>query len=99
MDFPFCFLAVKLLGTDLIGHWEHVIVGNVKAWLQWPLGADVKQQVSDAVDKVAEVSGAEDGKRMLEEASDSVALEDHGYKEAEKAAGSKDASKFLLAYH
>lgn len=30
LDFPFCFAAVRLLGTERIGHWEHVIVGY--AW-------------------------------------------------------------------
>lgn len=25
LDFPFCFLAVRLLGTDRIGHYEDVI--------------------------------------------------------------------------
>lgn len=25
LDFPFCFLAVRLLGTDRIGHYEHVL--------------------------------------------------------------------------
>ncbi|KAL4870629.1 hypothetical protein BDV12DRAFT_184262 [Aspergillus spectabilis] len=37
LDFPFCFAAVKLLGADKIGHYEHVVVegfkGNVnKIW-------------------------------------------------------------------
>ncbi|KAL5115051.1 DUF1279 superfamily [Pleosporales sp. CAS-2024a] len=27
LDFPFCFLAVRLLGTDRIGHYEHVVQG------------------------------------------------------------------------
>ncbi|KAK4989679.1 DUF1279 superfamily [Elasticomyces elasticus] len=26
LDFPFCFLAVRLLGTDRIGAWEHAVV-------------------------------------------------------------------------
>ncbi|KAI9664538.1 MAG: hypothetical protein M1821_005984 [Bathelium mastoideum] len=26
LDFPFCFLAVRLLGTERIGRWEHVVV-------------------------------------------------------------------------
>lgn len=26
LDFPFCFLAVRLLGTDRIGRWEHNVV-------------------------------------------------------------------------
>lgn len=26
LDFPFCFLAVRLLGTDRIGRWEHAVM-------------------------------------------------------------------------
>lgn len=33
LDFPFCFLAVRMLGTDRIGHWEHAIVNTVKGLL------------------------------------------------------------------
>jgi hypothetical protein len=29
LDFPFCFLAVRLLGTERIGRWEHVVIGAV----------------------------------------------------------------------
>lgn len=25
LDFPFCFLAVRFIGTDRIGHYEHVV--------------------------------------------------------------------------
>jgi len=31
LDFPFCFLAVRLLGTDRIGRWEHNLVEGVKS--------------------------------------------------------------------
>ena len=30
LDFPFCFLAVRALGTDRIGHYEHVVVQTFK---------------------------------------------------------------------
>jgi hypothetical protein len=30
LDFPFCFLAVRMLGTDRIGHYEHVVVESIK---------------------------------------------------------------------
>jgi len=30
LDFPFCFLAVRLLGTERIGRWEHNVVEGVK---------------------------------------------------------------------
>lgn len=30
LDFPFCFLAVRALGTERIGHYEHVVVDTFK---------------------------------------------------------------------
>lgn len=36
LDFPFCFLAIKWLGTDRVGQWEHVVVQGVKDLLQKP---------------------------------------------------------------
>jgi hypothetical protein len=27
LDFPFCFMAVRLLGTERIGRWEHAVIG------------------------------------------------------------------------
>ncbi|CDM28057.1 hypothetical protein DTO013E5_4015 [Penicillium roqueforti] len=30
LDFPFCFAAVRLLGVDRIGYYEHVVIGYVK---------------------------------------------------------------------
>ncbi|GFF42240.1 uncharacterized protein C106.07c [Aspergillus udagawae] len=30
MDFPFCFIAVRQLGAERIGHYEHVVVETVK---------------------------------------------------------------------
>jgi len=26
LDFPFCFLGVRWLGTERIGHWEHIVI-------------------------------------------------------------------------
>jgi len=36
LDFPFCFLAVRTLGVERIGHYEHVIVDSVKSALRIP---------------------------------------------------------------
>lgn len=38
LDFPFCFVAVRLLGVERIGHWEHVAVSSVKDVFKsvWP---------------------------------------------------------------
>lgn len=32
LDFPFCFLFVKWVGTERVGEWEEKIVGAVKPW-------------------------------------------------------------------
>lgn len=93
LDFPFCFLAVKMIGTDTVGHWEHVIVGYVKGLLQWPISGPVQDAVNDAVDKVDQAINVQDeGKRLLEEDNQTAAVDDHGYKEAEKANSGNDAS-------
>ncbi|KAF2745745.1 hypothetical protein M011DRAFT_469415 [Sporormia fimetaria CBS 119925] len=39
LDFPFCFLAVRALGTDRIGHYEHVVV----QWFKNTFGIEKKQ--------------------------------------------------------
>ena len=31
LDFPFCFAAVRLLGVDRIGHYEHVAIEYLKS--------------------------------------------------------------------
>lgn len=38
LDFPFCFAAVRLLGVERIGHFEHVAVESVKSAFRaiWP---------------------------------------------------------------
>ncbi|KAF4631937.1 hypothetical protein G7Y89_g6195 [Cudoniella acicularis] len=30
LDFPFCYLLVRYLGTERIGEWEHLLVSNIK---------------------------------------------------------------------
>lgn len=62
LDFPFCFLAVRLLGTDRIGRWEHAVVQALKdvAGMVWP--QVVEDKVGDAVQVVQErVEGDEQG--------------------------------------
>jgi hypothetical protein len=36
LDFPFCFLAVRLLGTERIGRWEHAVIGTFWDLLRIP---------------------------------------------------------------
>ncbi|EAS33202.3 uncharacterized protein CIMG_04226 [Coccidioides immitis RS] len=39
LDFPFCFAAVRLLGVERIGHYEHVVVESMKNILRPIFGA------------------------------------------------------------
>lgn len=103
LDFPFCFLAVKLVGTETIGHWEHVIVSYVKGLLQWPItgATQEQQQLGEAAHRVAETIDGVEGRRLLDDtpASESAAeaypVQEHGYKEAEAANKGENASMFF----
>ena len=79
LDFPFCFLAVRTLGTERIGRWEHIVLHWVKESAKWPLeklgwdvgvtGVDegskvVKQGVRDGLEKI---EGEGPTKRLLDE--------------------------------
>lgn len=69
LDFPFCFLLVRYLGTDRIGEWEHVIVTHVKqvipesvksTWTEWRQSMKaVEKDITgdDAVNSSAETVG------------------------------------------
>lgn len=55
LDFPFCFLAVRALGTDRIGQWEHNVVQYVKSVIAIPFPALIKdtgEAPSEGVEKV-----------------------------------------------
>ncbi|KAJ5373556.1 hypothetical protein N7517_005562 [Penicillium concentricum] len=64
LDFPFCFAAVRLLGVERIGYYEHVVVGFVKDKLKtvWP-----QTKGSEAEDGQGQLAQAEE--RNQEEAS------------------------------
>lgn len=64
LDFPFCFAAVRLLGVERIGYYEHVVVGFVKDKLKsvWP-----QTKSSEAEDGQGQLAQAEE--RNQEEAS------------------------------
>ncbi|KAJ4294463.1 DUF1279 super [Kalmusia sp. IMI 367209] len=36
LDFPFCFVAVRMLGTERVGHYEHVVVEGIKSVIRIP---------------------------------------------------------------
>lgn len=76
LDFPFCFLAVRTLGTDRIGRWEHIVLSYIKSVIpesvlevKWPWGQrEVEEQV--------EGSGNVDGKIDAVDMSRKLELED-----------------------
>lgn len=106
LDLPFCFLAVRMIGPDKVGHWEHVIVSYIKDLIKWPVsdqaGEEVVEGAIHGVEKVAkpveEVTGK--SQRMLEE-DEAYEVTDHGYKDAAEANSGANASiwtQLALAY-
>lgn len=100
LDLPFCFLAVRSLGTDRIGHWEHVIVSYIKDTVAWPLfgNKDATEAVEEASERVEELvkkplEEVRDGEKRVLEEDETFVVADHGYKEAEKANRGDNASE------
>lgn len=52
LDFPFCFVAVRLLGVERIGHIEHVILDSIKSVL--PIGSGGTETEPESGDEQAE---------------------------------------------
>lgn len=92
LDFPFCFLAVSWLGTDTIGHWEHVVVSYIKELISWPTSGEVPS-IESAVETAKE-SQPTTAQRLLEEDVQGE-ITDHGYKDALKADSGNNASMYL----
>lgn len=86
VDFPFCFLAVRWLGTDRIGHWEHMIVERFWKVVEMAL-PNIRGQARQAVDDVERV-GEPVGRVFSQVDTQSnevgVPVYDHGVKEAEQ---------------
>jgi hypothetical protein len=55
LDFPFCFLAVRSLGTERIGHYEHVIVEAFKN----TFGLNKHKEASSGSEGTAEATARE----------------------------------------
>jgi hypothetical protein len=93
LDFPFCFLAVRWLGTERIGRWEHAVISWFKKAIpiNWP-GNEGKTDI-DAVDGVVEVVG-EGIDKGLEKVDGQITGWDHGVRDAQKDNSGETASKF-----
>ena len=83
LDFPFCFAAVRLLGVERIGHYEHAVVEGAKRILGpiWPRGKDGGRE------------GDLDTGNMVMTGSIEGTPYDHGVVEAEKRKAEEGASK------
>lgn len=104
LDFPFCFAAVRYLGTDRIGHYEHVVIEWVKSaipesvrevWHKRMAGQEGEGQ--RGVVAVGGVAGEEtkaEGYAVVKgDGEVGVVGYDHGVKEAEKRNKSENASE------
>jgi len=93
LDFPFCYLLVRTLGTDRIGEWEEVVVSNVKKV--------IPESVKTAYhDWRTSMKKAEQDMTGGETINDGVEMAGWGVEEAE-AANKKDANlatQLALAY-
>ena len=58
LDFPFCFLAVRLLGTDRIGRYEDAIKHAFWSVVQLAF-PDAGKKAETAVDDIAEATARE----------------------------------------
>ncbi|KAF2441729.1 hypothetical protein P171DRAFT_434365 [Karstenula rhodostoma CBS 690.94] len=60
LDFPFCYLAVRMLGTERVGHYEHVIVEGIKSLIRIPFPSlfqgsrDLEGPIAEEIREAAE---------------------------------------------
>lgn len=87
LDFPFCFVAVRMLGTERIGRWEGVVV----EWFWWGVGSVVPEGtvVGNAV-----VGQGEVGVGVGVPVGVGAGI-DHGVQEAEERNKREDASELI----
>ncbi|CAF9904820.1 MAG: hypothetical protein HETSPECPRED_004796 [Heterodermia speciosa] len=99
LDLPFCFLAVRWLGTERIGHWEHVILAWFWRIVPYPLPAT--EEPHDTEPLTAGKKPEEYGVVASKGEEVGVPTYDHDVVEAEKRNSSEDASiwtQLALAY-
>ena len=71
LDFPFCFLAVRTLGTDRIAYWEHQAIAWFWKIVPWPFPT-AEKTVGDGVLGDTEAKGAGWGVEDAEKANRSA---------------------------
>ena len=111
LDFPFCFLAVRLLGTERIGYLEHQVLHYAKLIIKWPMErigwtwgeAQVdrgSREIKDGL-KTVDVNLDHDGagatqSRRVSDDKESKYGQGHGVEEATEANKGDSASMLLL---
>ena len=84
VDFPFCFIAVRLLGTDRIGHLEHIVVERFWKIIELAV-PNIRGQETPSVE-VEGVGKPVEAYAQVDSQSTEVGVAgyDHGVEEAEK---------------
>lgn len=91
LDFPFCFLAVRWIGTETIGRWESIIVQQFRKVLSLlPFSSDPETPVAE----IESVGAKAEEYAAVAPAKDEVGVPgyDHGVKEAEERNKGEEAS-------
>lgn len=96
LDFPFCFLAVRLIGPDRIGEVEHKIVDWFWHWVA-VFAPSMRPQEQQVVEDIGEVKDdiAEDAKVKKDNASEYS----HSHGECEAFADCAQASGHNFCWH
>ena len=97
LDLPFCFLAVRWLGTERIGHWEHVILAWFWKIVPYPL--PTAEEAHNAEPQAAGKRPEQYGVVASKGGEVGVPTYDHDVVEAEKKNQSEDASKNTFSFH
>lgn len=97
LDLPFCFLAVRWLGTERIGHWEHAILAWFWKIVPYPL--PTAEEAHNAEPQPAGKRPEEYGVVASKGEEVGVPAYDHDVVEAEKRNKSEDASRNTLFFY
>ncbi|KAF2759759.1 hypothetical protein EJ05DRAFT_474820 [Pseudovirgaria hyperparasitica] len=98
LDFPFCFLAVRLLGTDRIGHAEHVVIGAFWDVVRLVAPEAGRHQGDKAVEAITG-KGASEGEKRAVAVKEGIFTQE--VEDAQKANEGSDATlwtQLALAY-
>lgn len=90
LDFPLCFIAVRWLGTDRIGHWEHIVLKAFWEVVPYPFPSRPAVQIEGLDGSTTETETV--GSRR---APAGVAAKGYGLREAEQLNQSENASESL----